>query len=1495
MNGGGSNGSPVVDQDFIVVYVNGRRYQLRETEIQPEWSLLHFIRQYCGLTGTKLVCGEGGCGACTVLLSKRHASTGVIQHSSVNACLYPLAAADGAHVITVEGIGSPKIGLHPIQIRLAEMNASQCGFCTPGIVMAFYALVRNNPSPTAAEIEHVMDGNLCRCTGYRPILDATKSFAADRDAPCAMGANCCRNGGGGGCGGGFAAPAENKPQSTCNGTCSNGSSSSTKDNDGLSIVRSCTCSKIRELAKDTPPTPLPQAFREDTALIFPPALTKYSNESKHRRIVLKRPDCVWIKPHNLSDLVELKSVYPDAKLVCGNTEAGVDARFRQDYRPWKTMIYCSDIAELQMINEVDDKGIDIGASVTINQLALYLKERLNAGLYTDASTRIAKSILSQIHWFAGTQIRNVATLAGNMCTASPISDLNPVWQAVDGVIIRLRKAARAEDRLVPGAAFFVGYRKTCMEEQEVLVSMYVPLEKKLQNGHKKMNGVDVAAGHANGVEVPSSPSSKLTFTHAFKQSRRRADDIAIVTCCHQISLRVVENDASSLVFDRVGLSYGGMAPCTKLAVTTAASLIGKPFSLQTLDDVLPTLSKDFPLLDAEVLPGGMGEYRMTLAASFLTKMFYHIWHELKTNKEYAHVSNLVEEFPPEAELTARVEHERGLSSGMQTYQTRRVVEDVDPRAPEEPKEGEDRIALTQAQKAAASMNRKTLVGDFSSTHPAKSGEAIRHLSALQQASGEAKYCDDVALVRGEVYAALVTSTEAHARIVNIDTSALEADERYLGFWSAKDIPGNNDIGDIVHDEELFATKEVVCVGTLIGITLGRTQIEAMQLAKLVKVEYEKLPTILTIDEAIAANSFIAPWEQGHIIESGDVDAAMQASKHVLEGEGRCGGQEHFYLESMSMIVTPGENDTIHVTGTTQNLSKTQQYIARVLGIPASKVVASTKRIGGGFGGKETRALHLMTAVALAAHKHGSTVRMVLDRDLDMCITGQRHAFLGQYKVGFDDSGKIHAMDTRLYANGGCSADLTMPVVDRAILHVDNAYNCGAVRIRGYPCKTNLPSNTAFRGFGGPQGMFIAECMIEAIAHKLKMKPEEVRRVNLYKEGDRVPCGQLLEEYTVPQQFQHLNEQVQFEKKRQEIAAFNAKSLHIKRGMCVIPTKFGLSFTAKFLNQAGALVLVYSDGSVMINHGGVEMGQGLGSKMCQVVAAAFGIPLSLVSASDTSTDKVANTSPTAASASSDLNGAALMDACTQILKRLEPIRAKHPDKSWKELVSLAYYERISLCASGYYATPGVGYDFDTHTGKPFNYFTTGVAYSEVEVDTLTGDFTVLESHIVMDVGVPINPVIDIGQIEGAFIQGMGMFTMEELVWGDSAHQWVRPGQLQTRGPGSYKIPTANDIPLKLHVELWKEGKNSKAIFSSKGVGEPPLFMSASVFFAIRDALHSRRLQTLGEEEAYSLPFILNAPATSERIRMAAADPITAKFMKASAGKDAQKTFQTLGSY
>ena len=542
----------------------------------------------------------------------------------------------------------------------------------------------------------------------------------------------------------------------------------------------------------------------------------------------------------------------------------------------------------------------------------------------------------------------------------------------------------------------------------------------------------------------------------------------------------------------------------------------------------------------------------------------------------------------------------------------------------------------------------------------------------------------------------------------------------------------------------------------------------------------------------------------------------------------------------------------------------QSYISQVTGVQANKIVSKVKRLGGGFGGKETRSIQLSGICATAANKVKRPVRCMLNRDEDIMTSGQRHPFLARWKVAVNKDGKLQALDADVFANAGWSQDLSGAVIDRALTHIDGCYKFPNVHVRGRLAKTNTVSNTAFRGFGGPQGMFIAETYMEEIADHLAIPVDKLREINMYKPNDRTHFKQALKDWHVPLMYQQVLQGSDYAERRQAVDKFNAEHKWKKRGLAIIPTKFGISFTALFLNQAGALVHLYHDGSVLVAHGGTEMGQGLHTKMTMIAAQALGVPLSDVYISETATNTVANTSSTAASASSDLNGYAIFNACEQLNERLKPYREKlGKEASMKELVQAAYFDRVNLSANGFYKTPDIGYVWGPNTGQMFFYFTQGVAAAEVEIDTLTGDWTSLRADILMDVGRSINPAIDYGQIEGAFVQGQGLFTTEESLWHRAS------GQIFTRGPGTYKIPGFRDIPQIFNVSLLKgvTWENLRTIQRSRGVGEPPLFMGSSVFFAIRDALKAAR-QQYGEHEVLSL----QSPATPERIRISCADPI-----------------------
>uniref|UniRef100_A0A8C4F212 2Fe-2S ferredoxin-type domain-containing protein n=1 Tax=Dicentrarchus labrax TaxID=13489 RepID=A0A8C4F212_DICLA len=1202
-------------------------------------TLLTYLRRKLGLTGTKLGCAEGGCGACTVMVSRYQTHTQQLLHYAVNACLAPLCSLHLVAVTTVEGIGSVARKLHPVQERIARAHGSQCGFCTPGIVMSMYALLRNNPTPKMADVEEAFQGNLCRCTGYRPILEGYKTFT-------------------GGCCGG---------KGRENGCC---------------MANGNGAEKTTPLFTATDFAP----FDPTQEVIFPPELMSLTKGQRSGSLCFRGDRAVWLQPDSLDEFLRLKWEHPDARVVVGNTEVGIEVKFKNMVYP--VILAPAFIPELNTVTHTED---------AVSQTIVYFH---------------------------------------------PISDLNPVFMAAGCKLTLMDKGTHTHTHIhlcdIPGICFLLRSeftdKTTTLRPQEVLLSIEIPYSKKNQ------------------------------FVSAFKQSPRREDDISIVTAAMSVTIT-----PGTDVVEDLGLSYGGMAATTVLAKKTASRLLGRRWGEGLLEEACSSLAEEMTLDPSA--PGGMVTYRQTLTLSLFYKFYLMVLQKLRANN--------------------------GSEQAIPALASRCVSVTCVLQAVPEGRSQDDAV-----------------------------GRPMMHLSALKQATGEAVYCDDVPLYENELYLALVTSSKAHANILLMS--------RLVTF--------------------LFSVQ-VTCVGHIIGAVVADTQLHAQRAAKAVRIQYEELPAVVTIQEAIAAQSFYQPIRT---IQKGDLEVGFKQADHILEGEMHIGGQEHFYLETNVTLAVPrGEDGEMEVFASTQSASKTQSLVAKALGVPANRVVVRVKRMGGGFGGKESRTTVLSTVVAVAANKLKRPVRCMLDRDEDMLITGGRHPFYGKYKVGFLNSGKVVALDVSYYSNTGNSMDLSLSVLERALFHMENSYSVANVRGRGYLCRTNLPSNTAFRGFGGPQGMMVTESWMNDVAQSLGKPSEEVRRLNLYVEGELTPYNQILDQFTLDRCWDECLSRSVYQERRAAVDLYNRQNRWTKRGLAIVPTKFGISFTA-----AGALAHIYTDGSVLLTHGGTEMGQGLHTKMVQVASRVLGIPCSKIHISETSTNTVPNTSPTAASASSDLNGAAVQNACETLMKRLEPYKTKNPKGTWEDWVKAAYFDRVNLSANGFYKTPDLGYDFDSNSGRAFNYFSYGVACSEVEIDCLTGAHRNLSTTIVMDVGHSLNPAIDIGQVEGAFMQGLGLFTLEEL-------HYSPQGVLLTRGPGSYKIPAFGDIPTQLTVSLLPSTENIyPGIFSLQAVGEPPLFLAASVFYAIKDAISAARV-----ESGISGPFRLDSPASAERIRNACSDRFT----------------------
>lgn len=750
-----------------------------------------------------------------------------------------------------------------------------------------------------------------------------------------------------------------------------------------------------------------------------------------------------------------------------------------------------------------------------------------------------------------------------------------------------------------------------------------------------------------------------------------------------------------------------------------------------------------------------------------------------------------------------------------------------------------------------------------------------HESAIKHVTGEAVYINDMIPSDQLLTGYIVQSPWASAKILSIDKSEALKCKGIHAILDCTDIPGENQMGPVFHDEPCLAEGTVNFIGQAVLIIAADSEEEAREAEKHLTIRYEPLTPVLSIEDAIAGNHLLAPERR---IERGDAENAFSQCAHIIEGELRTGAQEHWYLETQSCICVPGEDGDMMVYASSQNPAETQAIVAEVLGVGKHRVVCETRRMGGGFGGKETQGNHVAAWAALLALRTGKPVKFHLPREVDQKITGKRHRFLSKYKAGFDEEGHILAYTVELNCDAGAAADLTMAILERAMLHAENAYYIPNIRITARAWKTNLPSNVAFRGFGGPQGIAVIETVMDRIARKMQMDAAEIRFRNFYGLFDRniAPYGEIIEHNRLYHLWDNLLSSSAYKERRMEAARYNALHTHTKRGIALTPVKFGISFTTSFLNQAGALVNIYTDGTVLVNHGGTEMGQGLYTKIQQIAAAELGIHPDRIKVNATNTSKVPNASATAASSGSDLNGMAVKNAIDTLKERLKVHAAallakedisttaenicfendlifdpQHRSQAipFEKLVSSAYLAQISLSATGYYRTPDIHFNRETGQGRPFHYYAFGMAVSEVSVDCLTGRVKLLRTDILHDVGQSLNEAIDLGQVEGGFIQGVGWCTSEEIKWNDK-------GLILNASPDTYKIPGVRDIPEVFKVELLKGAPQPGTIRRSKAVGEPPFMLAFSVWLAIKDAISATA------EHAKEPDF--NLPATHETI-------------------------------
>ncbi|XP_052242634.1 xanthine dehydrogenase/oxidase-like [Dreissena polymorpha] len=1318
--------------DRLVFFINGKK--VVELKPDPEATLLQYLRRSLLLPGTKEGCGHGGCGSCTVMLSRLQPGKRIV-HYTVNACLFPLCAVHGIAVTTVEGVGNPRTGLHEIQKCLVVSHGLQCGFCTPGFVLSAFCLLRNNAQPSKEDVERALEGNLCRCTGYRPILDALAPFTKE---DCIMGDNCCK--------------IKNADQQAGQFT------------QGVASPSSLHAQGVAS----------PFSLHETQVPIFPSELQL--SEEFNTTVSFHGNQFTWISPVTLAELLTLKAKYPAAPIVMGNTTAALSLK-QGRFKGCPVLLYGMNVPDLKMFACTDSQVI-MGAALTIAELGGHLKllmitlEVSRLGLFSSPK-RIRLSCVMQhnahrstytyfwnkkhveylaciqhmVEKYAADQIRNVATLGGSILSGRNNSDVLTLFMALEATLVL---ASVNGERMVPLDNY-------TLNRDEIIKTILIPF------------------------------THKTCLTSFVKESTRRTFSLATVNS----GIKLVLNDDKTI--DNLRISYGGVSDTTMVATGVGKFAKNRQLDYPLFKDVIGCITS----LCSE--NGQTDGYKPSVAAAIFFK-FYNAA-QRKLYKKVRRPACIVDCMSMEPCV------------GSQYY---------DP-------------CTEPGQSATDSL-----------------GKPVPNVSSEDIVSGQAVYVDDMPSLPGELFLSLVLSRRAHAKILSVDPSAALQVPGVHGYLDHTDVPGKKVFGNAA-DEEIFASEYVLCVGQTVGAILAETREIASKACFLVKIEYEELTPIFTIEEAIEAQSFFG--KTGRLLD-GDVETGFKESDHIITGDYETSLQEHFYLEPQAALAVPRmENNEFDIYCTTQYGAFVQGSICAALNLPANRVNVRTRRLGGAFGGKETRNNLVALPAAIAAHKYRRPVRAVLPREVDMEITGKRHPFLARYKVGVTSSGKLKAVEMKMYNNGGFSEDASAAVGYAALDAFTNCYRIENVNVESYACRTNIPSNTAIRGFGQPQGITIMEDIIFNVACNLRLSQETIREVNLYREGDMTPYGMLLENCTVRDLWDQCMKQSGFVTRLKAVEEFNRNNQWRKRGISMTTEKFGVGLPPLFLNQGSALVSIYKDGTVLVTHSGVEMGQGLNTKMIQIASRALNVPMEKIHINETSTERLPNTIMTGGSTGTDVCGPAVLDACTTLVERLAPLRNEHPDWPWEKLAFEAFMQRVKLIATGFSRCPKeCDYNREQKQGQPYDYFTYGVVCTEVEIDVLTGENQVLQTDIVFDVGKSLNPAIDIGQIEGGFVQGLGMMTSEDISVECST------GRMQHCSPLSYKVPNVRSVPRRFNVTLMKNHDFKTVAYSSKGVGEPPLLLSVSVLMAIKEAVLAARTQI-----GLTGYFRLTCPATVQKIQ------------------------------
>lgn len=1340
---------PFTEYDFsneLSFSLNGRDIRIKNPD--PTVLLSDFLRSSeIGLTGTKVACGEGGCGACTVMLSRFSMRDHRVIHQAINSCLRPLCSLDGMHVTTIEhASGNPDL-LSPIQVTLAQGNGSQCGFCTPGMVMSAHCLFASDPQANEQAIEDSLDGHICRCTGYRPILQAFRSFGSD-----------------------FVS--------------------------GKHYTSNFGCSPL-----DSPPTA--DGHRSVYLRVFS------ASDNRARPLNFTSATHRWIRPIHLQDALELKGHYAAdqlVKLVVGNTSLGI---YKCDH--FDVFLDISHIPELQVL-QLEPNGLRAGGTVTLEDLKQFCDVTISS--HDDAAVQGLRALSKHLGQIANVEVRNIGSLAGNLwMTREKSSTDTPFPSDLDTVLITLGTKVTVASRSYQGdrADFLLEQLPSCekLPKDAILVSLFIPFT------------VD----------------GELVRT--FKVATRYQNAHAIVNAGFRVRL-----DAQRHVRDIV-LAFGGIAKQTIRASRTEKFLKEKSWRKELFYSAISVLHSELSESVANFHGSSFfpGAYRRTLATNLFFRFFLIVLKDL-----------LKVELPVSLQ-SACIDDNRPLSRARQCVTVDRTFAPV--------------------------------------------GEPFTNHSAFLQVAGRAKYTQDIQLPTGGLYASVVLSKRAKAQfyfpkqLADFCANIRSVFPRVIDFITADDVPGTN-LQGLGRDEQLFARDEVKFVGQVIGIVVAGNMSEARSAASWVSemIQYRKSGderAVFTIADALAEPSGTGLFQNNdatslipQMIRSGS-DEAWLDSPHELSPESRtiygeqsCGGQAQFYMETQTCLAVPIEQQEITLYSSTQSPVNDQAMTALALGIPMAKVQVEVRRIGGGFGGKQFRAGFTSAMTAVAAWKLRAPVFLALNRNEDMRMVGKRHPFIGKYVLDVTMNGILKAFKIDLVSNGGATLDCSFPVMNLAQQHADCCYFVPTFKTTGRVVRTNLASNTAMRSFGVVQTTLLVESAIEHAAHEIGVSPEELRRKNFYKMSrhkahQTTHFGEGLRFCNIAEIWDSLLDDCNFVRRTREVEEFNRSSRWRKRGISAIPLKFGIGFQPRMMDQATAFINVFAaDGSVLVQHGGVEMGQGLNTKILQIASETLRIPVKRITIGDTWTGAVPNATATAASISSDLHGGAVRSACLILRHRLETFCKKQGildwtnkwAELWPSIVSGAYAARVDLSAEAHYKTPYIGdVEFPHQYGRAFHYFTYSASCSEVEIDALTGATSVIRSDILYDAGRSLNPCIDVGQIEGGFVQGIGLMLTEDL-------QFLNDGDLFSDGTWTYKPPCSKTIPVDFRVSLHYASRydpatsdqDFSAVLGSKGIGEPGLVLATSVFFAVRHAIAECR-----RDAGHTDWFEMSAPATVMQVQ------------------------------